>query len=185
MGTRAITAVSLTALLAVTVVAGATAADPAEPEAGGAPDRTVTGTVVMAETEDGRIIYLLDSGDGEPIELRYGPSWFSGELNPLHALVGSSITVGGNLRDGWPNANASDTAREHAVKTPALRILTLDGERRAKGKPPWAGGPKAVGEVHPGYAGWSNGQADKPEKPEQAGRPDKPGNGPKGPFEDE
>ena len=175
MNKRLISAAPLSAVLALAGLAGAVAAvEPAEPEDESKPDKTTTGTVLMGETEDGRVVYLLDTGEGEPIELQYGPSWFGGEFSPLHALVGEEITVGGNLRDGMPNENASDTAKENAAKAPVIRILTLDEQKRVKGKPPWAGGPKDVGEAHPGFDGWSKGQANKPEKPGKPTKPEKP-----------
>jgi hypothetical protein len=73
--------------------------------------------------------------------------------------------------------HASDTAQERAADKPKLKVKSVDGTSlRTKGKPPWAGGPKVIGEVHPGYSGRSKGQAakaaHKPAKPEKAGGSD-------------
>ena len=46
---------------------------------------------------------------------------------------------------------------------------------------------QAVGPAHPGFEGWSEGQAEKALKPAKASKPDKsdkPGNGPKIPLND-
>jgi hypothetical protein len=172
---------AMSACLASAGMLGAAAAQD-DATAGAKPDQSIVGTVQMVTAEDGRIVYTLDTGEGEPIELGYGPSWFSGLLNPLHALVGTEITVEGNLRDGLPNENASDTAKENAVKAPQLKVRTIDGAKRDKGKPAWAGGPNVVGETHPGHEGWSKGQSNKADK---SAKPDKPAKaGPKGPLED-
>jgi len=172
MTRRTIASAALIASLATSGLAGAAfAQDVAEPVDVEANSKTITGTIEMVEG----VWYLTPEG-GEPIELSFGPSWFSdlGLLFPDGIPVGD-VTIGGNLRDGMPNENASDTAMENAVSK--LKILTIDGEKRAKGKPPWAGGPKneGLGEMHPGFEGWSKGQADKPSKPEKAAKPDKPG----------
>ena len=44
-----------------------------------------------------------------------------------------------------------------------LDVDTIDGiALRADGKPPWAGGPKVVGETHPGWKAWmADGKRDK------------------------
>ena len=49
-----------------------------------------------------------------------------------------------------------------------IDVVTIDGKavKTWTGKPPWAGGPKVVGERHPGYGPW------------KAAHPDgQPGNG--------
>jgi hypothetical protein len=174
---RIITTASLSALLALGSLPGVIVAQDPEPQDEPTDTRTTMGTIV-AVVEDGRTVYYLDAGDGsELILLMYGPSWFWGPLNPLDGLVGQEITVGGQLRDGMPNEHASDTAKEQAAKTPKIKVRSIGGEKR-KGKPAWAGGPEAVGESHPGHAGWSKGQAakaakaqDKPEKPAKPGKP--------------
>jgi hypothetical protein len=68
------------------------------------------------------------------------------------------VTVTGELDDGTPPANANPANR--ADGAPSFDVFTVNGETiRAAGKPPWAGGPAVVGESHPGYGGWSRGQA--------------------------
>ncbi len=180
MNTRTIiTTAAVSAALALGSLAGTVfAQDEVEPVDEAKPDKSVTGTFDKQTTEDGRVVYVLTTDEGV-IELSYGPSWFVGSLDDL---IGTDVTIGGNLRDGMPNENASDTAMENAASK--LKILTINGEKRAKGKPPWAGGPKneELGEMHPGFEGWSKGQeakaaaqANKLSKPEKAVRPDKPG----------
>jgi len=169
------------AVLAVSGLAGAVAAqdelEPMDPVEEPAAEKSTTGTVVLQE-EDGRTVYYLDPGDdGDLIQLSYGPSWFWGELHPLNGLEGEVVTIGGQLRDGMPNENASATGKEHAAKAPAMRVRSIEGEKR-KGKPPWAGGPKVVRESHPGYKGSSEGDATKaakkPAKAAKAAKPAKP-----------
>ena len=184
MKNRATASALLIATLAVSGLAGGTLAqEPSESADDAATSKSTTGTVVAVVDEDGNTGYFLDV-DGTLVELSYGPSWFWGEDNPLQALVGIADTViGGQLRDGAPNEHASDTAKENAAKAPALKVRSINGSERDKGKPPWAGGPKAVGEAHPGYEGWSKGQAAKPEKaakpakPEKAAKPEKSAGG--------
>ncbi|MEA2026929.1 MAG: hypothetical protein U9O18_09600 [Chloroflexota bacterium] len=167
MTRRTLASAALIASLATSGLAGAALAqDVAEPVDVEANPKTITGTIEMVEG----VWYLTPEG-GDPIELSFGPSWFSdlGLLFPDGIPVGD-VTIGGNLRDGMPNENASETAMDHATKDPVFKM------KRAKGKPPWAGGPKneELGEMHPGFEGWSKGQADKPPKPEKAAKPGKP-----------
>jgi hypothetical protein len=178
---RAIGPGAMIAVLAVSGLAGAVAAqdelEPMDPVEEPAAEKSTTGTVVLQE-EDGRTVYYLDPGEGgDLIQLSYGPAWFWGALNPLDGLEGTEVTIGGQLRDGMPNENASDTGKEHAAKAPAMRVRSIDGDKR-KGKPAWAGGPKVVGESHPGYKDRSEGDAtkagNKPEKPAKAAKPAKP-----------
>jgi hypothetical protein len=137
------------------------------------------------------VVYSLQTEDGQLIQLSFGPSWFWGPLSDLwpEAVEGASVEIGGNLRDGLPSEDASDVALEQAPKDPVLKVDTLNGAKRAQGKPAWAGGPKVQGPAHPGYAGWSQGQANKAAGAEKAAKPEKPGRpahaGPKGPREDE
>ncbi|MFV2064303.1 MAG: hypothetical protein ACC726_12440 [Chloroflexota bacterium] len=175
MNKRSFASAPLVAALALSgIAAGATAQEPADSAGDSASVSSTTGTVVAVEDGDGLTGYFLQLEDGTLVELSFGPSWFWGELNPFAALVDSVVTVGGQLRDGRPGENASGTAKEQAAKDPVVKVRTIDGSRRDKGKPPWAGGPKVVGEVHPGYGGWSKGQANKAAKPEKAVKPDKP-----------
>ena len=182
MNKRAIAPASLIAALALSGIAGgASAQEPADPADSAATANSTTGTIVAivaSDDADGRPGYFLELEDGTLIELSFGPSWFWGDLNPLSLLVGDDVTVGGQLRDGEPNENASDTAKERAAHAPGIKVRTVNGLKlRDQGKPPWAGGPKVVGEVHPGYDGWSKAQAAKAEKADKAAKPEKPAGG--------
>lgn len=98
---------------------------------------TVTGTVSRAPDGQGRPSYSITAG-GTTWELSAGPPWYWGDDSPLEASVGKSVTVVGTYHEG-----ATD-----------LSVDSIDGTAiRAAGKPPWAGGPKAVGERHPGWKG--------------------------------
>lgn len=176
MITRMTAAAALAAALAVAGVSGAVSAqepaeeaEPTEQAEASTPGseeitETLTGTIVLQENELGRMAYFLDRGDGQLVELRFGPAWFWGELNPLHVLAQTQASIGGLLAD--------DLAEQAAV----LEVRTINGVERATDKPPWAGGPKVQGEVHPGYEGWSHGQANKAvNKPAKPPKPDKPG----------
>ena len=151
MTRRHLAAATLVAALALSGLPGLAGAQDAEPADEAASDKTVSGELSVV---DG-LWYVTPDG-GEPIALRFGPSWF----NDLYALFGLSagedVTIGGNVRGGEPNENAAD-----AAKDPVVRILTVDDQKRTKGKPPWAGGPKELGDAHPGFEGWSKGQAKK------------------------
>jgi hypothetical protein len=176
---RAIAPAALIAALVLSGIAGgASAQEPADPADTAATGGSTTGTIVAGVDGDGQPTYFLRLEDGTLIELRFGPSWFWGDLDPLAGLLETVVTVGGQLRDGAPNENASDTAKEKAAHAPGIKVRTVDGSRlHDHGKPPWAGGPKVIGEVHPGYDGWSKGQAAKAEKPEKAAKPEKPAGG--------
>lgn len=72
-----------------------------------------------------------------------GPSWFWKDMHPLKASVGKSVTVVG----------------EHKPSGTEVEVHIVDGTViREPGRPPWAGGWKAVGKDHPG---WSQGKADR------------------------
>ena len=99
---------------------------------------TVSGTVVAETDEQDRTRYTLTAG-GRTYELSAGPRWFWGDDHPLRASVGDEVEITGEIAEG------SDE----------IDVETVDGERlRAEGKPPWAGGPKVVGEQHPGWNAW-------------------------------
>jgi hypothetical protein len=87
---------------------------------------------------DGRIEYTLTSG-GTTVVLEAGPPWWWGEDHPLAPYVGSTVTIQGARAEG------SDEVDVHAVDGSAIR---------EPGRPPWAGGPKVVGEAHPGWKAW-------------------------------
>jgi hypothetical protein len=81
------------------------------------------------------------TANGKTVQLEAGPSWFFGDKHPLKPYVGKTVTITG-------------TASGDEVD-----VETVDGVRlRAEGKPPWAGGWKAVGSAHPG---WSQEKADR------------------------
>jgi hypothetical protein len=112
----------------------------AKPEKSHAPEKPVTlhGTVSAGKDEKGRPSYTLTVG-GTTYDLSAGPPWFWGDKNPLAAYVGQTVDVVGEQSDGSTEVDVE------SVNGKALR---------APGKPPWAGGPKAVGPAHPGYKAW-------------------------------
>ncbi len=43
-----------------------------------------------------------------------------------------------------------------------MQVRSIVGaELREQGRPPWADGPKVVGEAHSGFQGWSEGQSER------------------------
>lgn len=99
---------------------------------------TVSGTVVGTTDAKGRPSFELTAG-GTTWELSAGPKWYWGTNNPLAAFVGKTVEVTGTHREGSTD----------------LSVQTIDGAAiRSAGRPPWAGGPKAVGERHPGFKAW-------------------------------
>ncbi len=141
--------------VAIAVPAIVTGAQPSEPPGQTKPDKkpkgpkveiTLRGTLAAATDEKGRPTFTL-TANGTTWEISAGPKWFYGDDSPLAAYVGKSVTVIGSHREGATDVSAD----------------TVDGkELRAAGRPPWAGGPRAVGERHPGWKGWSG--AGKPGK---------------------
>ena len=102
----------------------------------------VRGTVRAATDAKGRPTYAVTVA-GATWELEAGPAWFWGDDHPLQAFVGRTVTLTGTTREG----------------SLALDVEAVDGTPiRGPGKPPWAGGPKVVGERHPGWKAW---KADK------------------------
>lgn len=143
----AVLLVALVALIAIAIPA--LAASPAPPGQENKPDKvakpdkgpeisvTVRGEVVRTTDEKGRPTFTLTAG-GTTWELSAGPKWYHGDNNPLAAHAGKTVTIVGTHHEG-------DTD---------LDVETVDGTAiRAAGKPPWAGGPKVVGEKHPGWKG--------------------------------
>jgi hypothetical protein len=103
---------------------------------------TLTGTVGTRTTTDGEVEYTLTVG-ATTLTLDAGPSWFYGDKHPLAAFVGKTVTVVG----------------DQATGSTVVDVLSVDGTViRAAGKPPWAGGWKRVGKIHPG---WSQEKWDK------------------------
>ena len=126
---------------------------------------TRTGTIQRiedAEGEDGNVAYELTS-DAGTIRLDVGPPWFWGDDNPLEPYVGTEVDVAGRVDDGTPSEHANQRARENAerrgAQEPSFEVFSVDGNViREPGKPPWAGGPKVVGDRHPGFGhGQGNG----------------------------
>jgi len=137
---------ALLALLAIAVPAIAADPSPAvePPRQAAKPDKgpeiavTVRGTVEQSTDEKGRPTFTI-TVDGTTWELSAGPKWFWGDNSPLAAHVGTTVEVAGTHHEGETD----------------LDVETVDGKAlRAEGKPPWAGGPKVVGEAHPGWKAW-------------------------------
>jgi hypothetical protein len=96
---------------------------------------TLTGTVATTTDAKGRPTFTMTVG-GVTWELSAGPKWYWLDKNPLAAYVGKSVKVVGS----------------HHAGENKLRVETVDGKAiRAPGKPPWAGGPKKLGKIHPGF----------------------------------
>jgi hypothetical protein len=141
----------LAALIAVVAIGvpAVIAADP--PASPGPPERarerakaprvevTLSGTIERTTDDQGRPTFTL-TANGTTYELSAGPKWFHGEGGgPLAAFVGKSVEV-----HGWQREGTTD-----------VDVETIDGQAlRAAGRPPWAGGPKAFGEGHPGWKAW-------------------------------
>jgi len=164
MNKRSTSATALGALLAISSTAAVAAAQEPDPVDESSAVAGTTGVLEIVTNEDGQAVWYLNVG-GELIKLSFGPAWFN-DLTALFGAdegdgvaVGDEVTVDGNVRSMSPNENASEVALEKAGQT--LKVKTVDGEGRDKGKPAWAGGPKDQGESHPGYEGWSKGQANK------------------------
>ena len=114
---------------------------------------TMTGTVGTRTDADGDLEYTLTNG-ATVVVLDAGPSWFHGDAHPLKDDVGQRVTVTGEQRAG----------------SSEVEVETVDGVAlREPGKPPWAGGWKAVGSTHPGWTQekwdrWQDKQAAKAER---------------------
>ena len=103
---------------------------------------TLRGTVGTRTNAAGETEYTLTSGS-TVVTLDAGPSWYCKDKHPLKAYVGKSVTVAGGQGQG----------------PTAVDVEAVDGKAiREPGKPPWAGGWKAVGSAHPG---WSQEKADR------------------------
>lgn len=103
---------------------------------------TISGTVEKSTDANGNSTFTLRDG-GTTYTLDAGPPWFFGDDHPLQPFVGESVTVDGEVAEGSTDVDVT------SVNGTALREA---------GKPPWAGGWKAVGEAHPG---WSQDKADR------------------------
>jgi len=150
---------------AATLKPAATPKPAKAPEPTKGPIETLTGVLGTRTDADGDREYVLNG-----VELSAGPPWFWGTKNPLEPFVGKTVTVTGRTETGRPAAKANGKAGD--ADGPEFEVYTVNGTTvRAEGKPPWAGGPKVVGERHPGYAGWSNGKADKADKAKASPQP--------------
>ena len=97
---------------------------------------TLTGTVGTTTDADGETTYTLASG-GKTYQLEAGPSWFFGDNHPLKPFVGKSVTIVG----------------EQSAGSLDVDVESVNGTRlREPGRPPWAGGWKALGKIHPGWS---------------------------------
>jgi hypothetical protein len=128
-------------LVAVALVAIPILAQRASPPAGKgqkahAPEHAITvrGTVQETTNADGVIAYTLVAS-GTTYSLSDGPAWWWGAKDPLASYVGRTVDVIGEIAEG---------SKQIDVQSIGGRAL------RAPGRPPWAGGPKVVGEKHPG-----------------------------------
>ena len=138
---------ALVAVVALPALAASPSASPGEqpgkgPKASEAPEVAVTvrGLVSATTAADGGTTYTLIA-DGTTLRLEAGPPWFYGSKSPLAPYVGKTVTIAGERRGD------------------ELDVETVDGVAiRAPGRPPWAGGWKAVGSAHPG---WSQEKADR------------------------
>ncbi len=103
---------------------------------------TINGTIETSIDADGEAAYTL-TDRGTTYNLQAGPAWFFGDAYPLKPFVGKSVTVVG----------------EQAAGSNKVEVTSIDGSAlREPGKPPWAGGWKRVGKIHPG---WSQEKADR------------------------
>ena len=102
----------------------------------------LNGTIATATDADGETTYTLRDG-GTTYTLEAGPKWFFGDAYPLDPYVGEEVLIEGEIAEG----------------TTEVDVISVNGVAlRESGKPPWAGGWKRVGSIHPG---WSQEKADK------------------------
>ncbi len=156
----AVASLVLIALLAVGMAgaSGDFARARVAPESDDAPVE-LTGPVSSRTDAEGDREYTIEV-DGKAIDLDAGPRWFHGDKHPLEPFVGETVTVTGDrgVRQKPERARRSEVD---------VRTVASDGKKieiRPAGKPPWAGGPSVVGKKHPGYEGWSRGQANRADK---------------------
>ena len=103
---------------------------------------TLHGTIQSSTDAEGETSYTLRDG-GKTYMLEAGPKWFFGDNHPLKPYVGKSVTVEGEV----------------AADSTEVDVRSVDGVAlRGPGRPPWAGGWKRVGALHPG---WSQDKADR------------------------
>jgi hypothetical protein len=92
---------------------------------------TQTGSLTSRTTTDGETTYVLQTGAGDLV-LEVGPPWFWGADHPLAPFVGQTVTVTGLQMPG-SDAFAVFSINDHVIRGP--------------GRPPWAGGPHAHGQL--------------------------------------
>jgi len=103
---------------------------------------TLNGTIESSTDADGETQYTLTTG-GKTYTLEAGPKWFFGDNYPLKQYVGQDVKIEGEIADG----------------TTEVDVKSVNGTAlRGEGKPPWAGGWKRLGSIHPG---WSQEKADR------------------------
>jgi hypothetical protein len=103
---------------------------------------TISGTVQVATDASGHDTYSLKDG-ATTYTLDAGPPWFFGDKYPLKKFVGQKVTIVGEVAKG----------------STEVEVGSVNGTvLRAAGRPPWAGGWRAVGAAHPG---WSQDKADR------------------------
>lgn len=95
---------------------------------------TVTGVVQETTDAKGRPVFTV-TADGTTWMLSAGPKWFWRDGDILRALVGRSVELSGKARAG---------AKLHVDRIGGVAL-------RGDARPPWAGGPRLVGEFHPGW----------------------------------
>ena len=131
-------------LLAIVIALPVLAAQPTKPAKEKVEKTPITlkGSIQTSTDADGGTSYTLTSG-GTTYTLEAGPKWFHGDNHPLKPYVGKSVTVEGEIAAGSTEVD----------------VVSVDGTAlRAPGKPPWAGGWKKVGKLHPG---WSQAKVDR------------------------
>ena len=131
-------------ILAIVIALPALAAGPEKPAKVKVEKAPITlrGTVTSATDADGKTTYTLASG-GTTYTLEAGPQWFFGDNHPLKPFVGERVALEGEVAAGSTEVD----------------VVSVNGTAlREPGKPPWAGGWKRVGKLHPG---WSQAKADR------------------------
>lgn len=130
-----VTALAAIVLISAPVFGASPSPKPEKAEKGPEIAKTLRGVVATTTDGKGRATFTM-TVDGTTWELSAGPKWFWGDHNPLAAFVGKTVEVTGTYRTGETEFD----------------VTTVDGKAlRAAGKPPWAGGPKVVGKIHPGW----------------------------------
>ena len=141
------------ALASAVLIAAATVAEEPSVPTGDADVvvESLSGVVRQVEDADGDTEYELVTETGA-VRLSVGPPWFWGDDHPLVPYVDSQAEVTGVTDDGQPAPQANERVRDRADREPSFDVFTINGHQiRSPGRPPWAGGPRVVGERHPGF----------------------------------